>query len=124
MHDSTYDRIDFDTIDGPYTLFQHFRYGEQCEKIVDEEWVEGLHFAIPDSLTEFMLVDSALYKSNCYFKRYAAWSHTNEVVTQGVIEGNKNANGDWSVNVDILLSESEVFPGGTMRIKFESLYTK
>ena len=124
-YDSAHQRILFDTLGGPYLLFEQFHFSEHCEHVYDADWVERLYFAIPDSLTEFMLVDSAIFRSNGYYERSGAWSFTQEVVKQGIIEGNKFSNGDWRVNVDIVVNEPDVFPAGTTkRIKFESLYTK
>ncbi len=124
-YDSANQRIHFDTLGGPYLLFQQFHFSEVCEHVYDADWVERLYFAIPDSLNEFKFVDSAIFKSNTYYEKSGAWIYTQEIVKYGVIEGNKLANGDWRVKVDIEVNESEAYPEGIVKhIKFESLYTK
>mgnify|MGYP000844014848 CR=1 FL=1 len=124
-YDTTRQHINLDTFSGPFVLFKHFRFSERCEHVYDADWVESLYFAIPDSLTEFKLMDSAIYRSNCYYERSAAWTYNQEVVDKGIIEGNKFANGDWRINVDIVVNEPDIFPAGTVkRLKFESLFPR
>lgn len=124
-YDSANQRIYFDTLGGPYLLFQQFHFSEVCEHVYDADWVEWLYFSIPDSLNEFKLVDSAIFKSNAYYEKSSTWSYTQEIVKYGVIEGSKTVNGEWKVKVDIVVNELEGYPEGTVKhIKFESLYTK
>ena len=63
-YDSIHQRINYDTLDGPFLLFQYASVNGFCEHGFNGSWVERLTFAVPDSLSEFKLVDSAIFKTH------------------------------------------------------------
>ena len=123
-YDSTQHENNFKMQDGPFVLFQYSHLDGLCENEIDRGWGENLVFAIPDSLTEFNFVDSAILQTNCYYYDDSG-VHYILPVKNGVIEGNKIANGDWSVKVDIYARpESSYGIVELKHIKFEGIYTK
>ena len=124
IYDSTLQQNHLDIQEGPFILFEYSHLDEFCEPAIDPGWGEMLAFSIPDSLTEFTFVDSAILKTYCYYVDDRPWQF-DTLISKGIIEGHKLANGDWNVKVDIYADRAYPLPlAKSEHIKFESIYTK
>ncbi len=124
-YDSLYQRDNYEWINGPFLLFEYYRLGPMCDDITDEDWVEKLYFAIPDSVVEFKLVDSFILETNCYYQERGAWYFNQQSAQKGIIEGNKIGIDKWKVKVDIVVNADEMYPIGTQKnVKFEQVFVR
>ena len=90
------------TIEGGSDLvFTYTFTGAQCESVFDDEYAEFLHFQIDPEISEFEYQDSALLEINLVFIRGGAWIHHGEMITNGVIKGEKLNAGKWEIEADL-----------------------
>lgn len=123
-YDSIQQHNTYNTLEGPFLLFEYSHLEELCVPAIDRGWGEHLIFTIPDSLTDFNVVDSTILLTNCYYYDDSGVIYS-QPVRNGVIEGNKLTDGDWSVKVDIYVRPDSPFSLVELKhVKFESLYTK
>lgn len=112
----------YSVVDGDKLVFTYNHVGAQCDHIMDDEWGEKLIFQIDDNLTAFQYTDEEILVTNCFYQQYGAWVDGHQYpVNTGTIKGEKTAENEWEVIVNIEINTAHEEP---LIIEFTQIFKK
>lgn len=83
-------------------------------EMYDDEYTASVWFPVDSGATSFSYSGAQLKERRCYYTSGGAWGgYGYSTLDNGTISGTKQANGTWSVSIDITLPRKDEYTGKT-----------
>jgi hypothetical protein len=111
----------FEIVTGNKIVFTLNHSGFQCDQVYDDEWGEQVVFQVDGNLNNFVMKDNELERNMCFYGQFGAWvNHKKSIINAGLVEGEKIDEDEWSVNLNIKLSEPNKM--GNQELEFHGIF--